>query len=315
MRRFSFFALVFLPMLLLGVGCLRSSAKKTPPATSAAASSVSQLPFESANAYLPSDAVPSQTPPDVAPAAQTVTTTPGEHASASKNVIVSSLINHQALLNPFVILGRGRAFENVISWRVRDSHRNILAQGTIMTNAKDVGEYGAFRVSAFYDKLPETNAGTVEVYTVSPKDGSDQDKVSIPVQFPMDRMAVKAYFPNTVKDPGATDCSRTYPVSRRIMKTQQTATAAILEVLKGPTAEEQVAGSRTAIIPGTVLRSVIVDSSGLATADFSRELAYGVAGSCNIQALVSEIASTLKQFPSVKSVKIEIEGADAQLNP
>lgn len=315
MKRLSSLLLTLVPVLLLGAGCLRSSGPaKTPPAPSAA-SSVSQLPFESANAYLPSDAAPVQTPLDVPLAEQATTTTTGEHASASKNVIVSSLIENQVLPNPFIILGRGRAFENVISWRVRDSHRNTVAQGTIMTNAKDVGLYGAFRVSAFYDQLPETDTGTVEVFTASPKDGSDQDMVRIPVQFPKERMVVKVFFPNTVKDPGAKDCTRTYSVDRRIVKTQQTATAALLELLKGPTAQEQVSGSRTAIMPGTVLRSVVVASSGIATADFSRELAFGVAGSCNVQALTSEITTTLKQFPSVQSVKINIEGADAQLNP
>ncbi|MFA5129756.1 MAG: GerMN domain-containing protein [Patescibacteria group bacterium] len=315
MRRFA--TLILISTLLLGAGCLRTSSKPSAPSASVstAASSIQALPFSSADKYIPSDSLPVETSPDTPAAEQGATTTSGERASASKNIVVSSLIDNQILPNPFIILGRGRAFENVVSWRVTDSHHQVLAQGSIMTNAKDVGLYGSFRVRAFYDHLPSTDTGFVEVFTASPKDGSDQDMVRFPVRFPSERTVLKIYFPNVVKDPGSVSCEVTYPVTRRVVKTQNTAEAALLELIKGATAEEQTSGSRTSIIPGTTLRSVSIDDKGVATVDFSRELSYGIAGSCVVQALRSEITQTLKQFPNIKVVKILVEGSDAQLEP
>jgi spore germination protein GerM len=97
------------------------------------------------------------------------------------------------------------------------------------------------------------------------------------------------------------------------VRTQNTAEAAILELLKQPTTQERVQGSRTSIIPGVVLRSIVLNEDGLATVDFSRDLVFGLGGSCNVQALQSQIRQTLLQFSSVKDVKILIEGEDAEM--
>ena len=108
------------------------------------------------------------------------------------------------------------------------------------------------------------------------------------------------------------NCEKVYPVTRRVAKTVNVAEAALIELLKGPSSAEQGTGSRTSILPGTALRSVTIED-GVAIADFSRELVFALAGSCNVQALVGQINETLKQFPNVEVVKIYVEGADAEL--
>lgn len=302
---------VLLPALLLGAGCFNKTAPNTPP-VSGSATSVEGLPFKSVDEYIPSDQVPTPAEEELPQAPQEEGVKAGERASDSKNVIVSSLIDHQELGNPFVILGRARAFENVVSWRVRDARGKIVAQGFVMTNAQEMGQYGSFRVRAFFDQVPETDTGAVEVFTDSPRDGSDQDMVRVPVKFVKEVGAVKVYFSNVLKDPNVEHCDATYPVTRRIVKTQNVAEAALRELVKGPTAQEQSSGSRTTIVPGTVLRSVKIEN-GVATADFSDELVYGLGGSCRVQALISQITQTLKQFEGVDSVKIFVDGEDAEM--
>ena len=305
---------IVLSSLLLGAGCFRSNPKTSiTPSVQQAASSVSALPFKSVDDYIPSDQQPTVATDTLPVAPQEETIKTGEHASASKNVIVSSLIDHQVIGNPFVILGRARAFESVVNWRISDAHGKVLGQGSVMTNAQDMGLYGSFRVRAFFADVPETDTGTAQVFTMSPKDGSEQDMVSIPVTFSKDRSVVKVYFSNVLKDPNVEHCDVVYPVTRRIVKTQNVAEVALLELLKGPTAQEQTAGSRTTIVPGTVLRSVNVSADHVATPDFSNELAYGLGGSCRVQALVSQINQTLKQFPEIETVNIFIDGQDAKL--
>src|SRR6185503_19527001 len=107
-------------------------------------------------------------------------------------------------------------------------------------------------------------------------------------------------------------------------------TAALNELLWGP-APPNLAGFTTAIPspeqvlgypgrepgwgPRVTLRSLtIVD--GVATADFSREMkAYG-GGSVRVMLIRQQISRTLLQFPTVREVRIAIEGqTEAVLEP
>ncbi len=295
-----------------GAGCLRIGGSGKPSEKNPQ-DAVESLPFASFNETGTSDSVGTLQDGEALPeASQDAEPKQGERMSASKNVVVSSPAEGQVLGNPFIILGRARAFENVANWRVRDDRNTVLAEGYFMTDARDAGLYGAFRIRAFFNVLPETDKGRVEVFTLSPRDGSEQDMVSIPVSFEEKRLALKVFYSNLEKDPNMMQCEKTYAVTRRVVYTQNTAEAALLELLKQPTTQERVQGSRTSIIPGVTLRSVSVDAEGVAIADFSRDIVLGLGGSCNVQALQSQIRETLLQFPSIKAVKIYIEGQDAE---
>lgn len=231
----------------------------------------------------------------------------GEIASASGNVVVTSLVPNQAFASPFVILGRARAFENVISWRVRDQGGQELAAGNAMIDASDVGRFGQYRIRAFLRRLPAGTLGKAEVFAISPRDGSEQDMVSVPVKLSAAASVIKAFFSNIQKDPESKQCDKTYSVTRRVPKTANVAEAALLELLEGPSAAEAALGSRTAIMPGTRLISISIEAD-VATADFSREMALAASDPCIAKAFRSQIEQTLKQFPAIKVVKIKIEG-------
>lgn len=115
---------------------------------------------------------------------------------------------------------------------------------------------------------------------------------------------------------------RVGPQQRQVVRTPQIGTAALEELLWGPPATSQI-GYQTAIPtpeevlnypgreadwgPRVTLRSLtIVD--GVATADFSQELnAYG-GGALRVQLIRDQITRTLLQFPTVREVRIAIEG-------
>ena len=119
-------------------------------------------------------------------------------------------------------------------------------------------------------------------------------------------------------------------VQRRVPRTVRIGTAALEELLWGPT-PPNLAGFETALptpqqvlaIPGrqpdwgprvTLRQLTIVD--GVATADFSQEMrAYG-GGSARVMLIYRQIEQTLKQFATVREVVIAIEGeTEAVLEP
>jgi hypothetical protein len=100
---------------------------------------------------------------------------------ASQNIEVTSPYMGEIVKSGFMVKGNARVFENVVSIRLSDSEGNVLLQTTAYANAPDVGQFGPFEKALKF----QTNSaeGTLEVYQASAKDGSDIDKVIVPVVF------------------------------------------------------------------------------------------------------------------------------------
>lgn len=208
---------------------------------------------------------------------------------------------------PLLITGRARVFENQFAYRLTDADGTVLVVGTATAAAPDVGQFGEFSISASYAK-PATPTGVLEVFENSAKDGTEINKVTIPVTFAeSETMNVNAFFTTSAT---ATDCTTLAAVPRRIAVTQATARASLLELLKGPSTDESTAGYGTAIPSGTELLSISIEG-GVATAEFSSALDANVAGSCNVSTIRAQIEQTLKQFTSVTSVVILVDGEAA----
>lgn len=295
------FGIALLPLMLLGQGCLADPPQPYRPILFDF-KNAEGTPTNDGSGLLP---LTTGTRP-VAPPLKA-----GEIGSKSRNVVVSSIAKNQVLPNPFVILGRATTADGEIHWRVRDTKGTEFASGVTVTDALDAGAFGAFRARAFYAKTPESSAGQLEVFTLSPKDGSEQDLVQIPIRLQRETSVVKVFFVDEKRDPNLEHCDQVYPFNRRIPKTTNVAEASVLELLKGPSSAEQFDGARTSLVPGTELRSVEIVGD-TATVDFSRQFALGIAGSCRVMALRAQIEAILKQFPGVRNVKILVEGADAE---
>lgn len=99
--------------------------------------------------------------------------------------------------------------------------------------------------------------------------------------------------------------------SRSVPKTEAVATAALTELLPGPTAEEQRNGYWSLFVPATAkkLNSVRV-ANGVAHADFSdfRQIIPNASSSFGSAALLAELDTTLRQFPAVKSTVYSFDG-------
>jgi len=119
-------------------------------------------------------------------------------------------------------------------------------------------------------------------------------------------MTVEVFFNNSKLDPESS-CNKVFPVEREIPKTQAVARAALEELLKGATDVDKEQGFLTSVNPDVKIQSLSVEN-GVAKVDFDEQLEFQVGGSCRVSAIRAQITQTLKQFPTVNSVIISIDG-------
>lgn len=240
-------------------------------------------------------------------------TTPGGATPASRNIRVLGPRPGERITNArFTLRGEARTFENTVAWRVRAADRSVLAEG-FTTATGEMGVFSSFSTTVALERA-YSGAATIEVYQNSAKDGTEIDKVTLPVTFAVAstdaRNDISVFFTNAQRNPGAADCSRVFAAARSIASTSGIARAAVEELLRGPTAAERAQSFDSEIPAGTRLRDItIID--GVARADFSREL-NTAAGSCRVTAVRAQIERTLRQFPSVRRVIISVEGNSAE---
>jgi len=101
--------------------------------------------------------------------------------ASSRNIEVLSPRTGDLIKSGAVVKGNARVFESVVSIRLTDSEGNILSQATAMANSSDAGQFGPFEKELKFQTI--ATEGILEVYQSSAKDGSEIDKVTIPVLF------------------------------------------------------------------------------------------------------------------------------------
>jgi spore germination protein GerM/predicted small lipoprotein YifL len=98
------------------------------------------------------------------------------------------------------------------------------------------------------------------------------------------------------------------PVLRQVPETKAVATAAMRELLEGPTAGERAASPAlsTTVPAGTRLLGISIED-GVATVDLSGEFESG-GGSASTLGRLGQVVYTLTQFPTVDDVSFRIDG-------
>ncbi len=236
----------------------------------------------------------------------------GAIVSSSGNMEVTAPgANQQVSGEGFVLRGRARTFENALSYWVMDKGGKPIAEGHLTA----VGETGHLNPYTTEISIASSYTGParLEVFQYSAKDGSRIDIATVPIVVTREKGAEEAtlrvYFANARLN-GNGDCENVFSVPRSRGKTAAVAEAVLKELLRGPSVEEKAEGYASEIPTGTALRGVKIDK-GVATADFSSALNRS-AGSCRVAAIRAQIERTLKQFPSVKSVVISVDGNSSE---
>lgn len=105
----------------------------------------------------------------------------GVPGTVNQNVAVYSPTIGQTVTGSITISGAARVFEANVSWRLRDSSGRTVASGSTTATNGTSPVWGSFQTSA---QIPAGLNGraALDVFWASPRDGTDQDVVSIPLQ-------------------------------------------------------------------------------------------------------------------------------------
>ncbi|MFA5021942.1 MAG: DUF333 domain-containing protein [Patescibacteria group bacterium] len=227
---------------------------------------------------------------------------------SGKNITVFLPQKDSEVTLPFTVSGLARVFENIINLRLKTNDGTVLFEAFATAQSPDIGQFGEFEKEIDNLKqLPNDQDVTLEVFWYSPKDGTEIDKVSLPLKLNLPQTtAVKLFFTNDKLDPQIS-CNKVFPIQRFIAKTPAVGQKTLELLLAGPTKDEGNQGYRTSINSGVKINSLKIENA-TAYADFDDTLQAQVGGSCLTAAIRTEITETLKQFPTVKNVVISING-------
>lgn len=321
----------FLPSLLIAALLMVGCAKKSTTTTNIDSSGgIVEAPTGS-NSEEPTDNSPGSTDPGPsesdgsAPSAPAPSPAPspkpsgGSQTGQTGNITVASpQANDKVNANGFTITGTARTFENNVAYRVTDlATKKVIASG-FTTATGEMGKFSPYTINVQPKKVAGVQyptRGLIEVFENSAKDGSEINKVQIPVVISMgadEANAIEVFFTNAKKG-SSNNCDLVFSLPRAIPQTQALATIAMQRLLAGPTSEERAQGYETQIPAGTKLNRVAV-SGGVANVDLSQEI-NGAAGACRVTAIRSQIERTLKQFSTVKNVVITANGKSPVLQP
>lgn len=166
---------------------------------------------------------------------------------------------------------------------------------------QEKGDYSSLKIKV----SSELEQGKVSIIEETSDDINVITETQTQIKLP--NTEVIAFFANSQKDPGASDCQRVFALKKEIPKRYDSNLLnSVLALLEPLTAKEKEAGYLSVIPANTFLKYIKLDDSGVAVANFSGGIGKA-AGSCAVSAIRAQITETLMQFAAVKSVVICID--------
>jgi spore germination protein GerM len=249
------------------------------------------------------------------------------------NILVYSPVDGTKVSSYFIVKGFARVFENTFVIRVSDAETNErYFEKPFMTKTGEMGQYGeinhAISLGTVISEIADKANLTLEVFEYSAKDGSEINKVTVPLIFSKPFTSttkvpgepspstvngveeiIKIYFNNNKLDPEIS-CNKVFPVERKIILNDdfdRTVRLVLEQLFFGPNQAEITDSYSTSLPVNVKINKTNLDQGELAV-DFDNQLQAGVGGSCRVTAIRAQITETLMDLPGVDSVIISING-------
>jgi hypothetical protein len=126
---------------------------------------------------------PSPTPTVATPSpspSPSPTPMPTPLVSSRGSIVVKQPLANSHVRSPLTIAGEASVFEANLSWQVTDTAGRVLAKG-FTTASAGAPQRGTFSIVATYAEPSSELIAFAEVYSVSPRDGSIDEIVRVPI--------------------------------------------------------------------------------------------------------------------------------------
>lgn len=215
-----------------------------------------------------------------------------------KKIIITSPEEFDTITSQVIIKGFSNLQTNKIFWRIKDSTEVIKFSGVSQITTQS-NSFIPLQLEIFLPALND-NDFSLEIFSKTPT-GQEENLVILPLHlFSTSISTFDVYFANQSQK----NCNGVFPVSRTVAETSAVGRAALLEILNGPTTEEQKAGYRTRLLESTTIKSFVI-SGGVATVTVSKD--WEKNNACDKQLAEEQIKETLLQIDLVREVEIKIE--------
>ncbi|MDP2664806.1 MAG: GerMN domain-containing protein [bacterium] len=246
------------------------------------------------------------------PSGQTFAEDIGNELEKANLIRVFTPRPNQTIYSPLVVQGEARGtwfFEASFPVRLFDGNGKEIALGIAQAQDEWMTEsFVPFKTKLIFEN-PETATGTLVLEKDNPSGlPENADELRVPIRFDLSQntMGVQVFFSSNQLDPEVS-CNKVFVVQRTIAKTQAVARAALEELLKGTNESEKARGFFTSLNSGVQVQELTIENK-VARVDFNEQLEFQVGGSCRVSAIRAQITETLKQFPTVNSVIISVNG-------
>jgi len=244
----------------------------------------------------------------------------GDDMMIAGPVVNLSIVDGAEIQSPFTLTGeaRGWFFEGSFPVLLKDEAGNILAE-TLATANGDwmVEDYVAFTAVFSFD-VTTTTMGQLILKKDNPSglpENDDEMQLSVTLLpgfatllpgSASEKRFTDVYFMNHHDDPALLYCDEPTPTTREVVNDDNYIRATLEQLLVGPDFAEKAYGFETAIPTGGHVVSFEIKDK-IAYVDFD-DVVEPDGGSCAVTAVRAQIEETLKQFDTIDSVIISING-------
>lgn len=113
-------------------------------------------------------------------ASPTISPSPTALTSSRGSITVRQPLPNARVVSPVTISGDASVFEAALQWRITDSAGRVLSEGNTTASAGAPGR-GTFTITATFPPPAADLIGIIEVFDRSPRDGSIDEIVRVPV--------------------------------------------------------------------------------------------------------------------------------------
>lgn len=220
----------------------------------------------------------------------------------------------QVIVNsPFEVAGVSKTInKETIDVNVINNKKQIIWHSSTSIHKLEGANWGSFRATVDLSGAEVNKGEVIELQVGRGDEGVGEKKMEIVLRLSLQlgdiqpTRVVAVYF-GSIHSPSGEECSRVYALERHVPAGDNLVKLALEELLKGPSLPERQEGYFTSLPPEVIINDLIIQD-GVARVDFNDNLERGVGGSCRVLAIRTQIEKTLKQFPSIKEVKISING-------